>query len=112
MVASLEKLKAILPQLDAQPELLEEGFQWLSVAPEVKFTGYYSPVMQASRTRKPGYEYPIYRLPEELAPDLAWCLPTHSCPEDAFLQVIDVYKRQQQRRAMVASQRSKEPCPW
>ncbi|WP_279059761.1 MltA domain-containing protein [Bilophila wadsworthia] len=56
--------------------------------PEVKFTGYYSPVMQASRTRKPGYEYPIYRLPEELAPDLAWCLPTHSCPEDAFLQVI------------------------
>lgn len=88
VVASLEKLKAILPRLDAQPELLEEGFQWLSVAPEVKFTGYYSPVMQASRTRKPGYEYPIYRLPEELAPDLAWCLPTHSCPEDAFLQVI------------------------
>ena len=83
-IASLEKLKAILPRLDAQPELLEEGFQWLSVAPEVKFTGYYSPVMQASRTRKPGYEYPIYRLPEELAPDLAWCLPTHSCPEDAF----------------------------
>lgn len=61
VVASLEKLKAILPRLDAQPELLEEGFQWLSVAPEVKFTGYYSPVMQASRTRKPGYEYPIYR---------------------------------------------------
>ena len=88
VVASLEKLKAILPRLDAQPELLEEGFQWLSVVPEVKFTGYYSPVMQASRTRKPGYEYPIYRLPEELAPDLAWCLPTHSCPEDAFLQVI------------------------
>ena len=88
VVASLEKLKAILPRLDAQPELLEEGFQWLSVAPEVKFTGYYSPVMQASRTRKSGYEYPIYRLPEELAPDLAWCLPTHSCPEDAFLQVI------------------------
>ena len=45
VVASLEKLKAILPRLDAQPELLEEGFQWLSVAPEVKFTGYYSPVM-------------------------------------------------------------------
>ena len=68
VVASLEKLKAILPRLDAQPELLEEGFQWLSVAPEVKFTGYYSPVMQASRTRKPGYEYPIYRLPGGACP--------------------------------------------
>ena len=45
-----------------------EGFQWLSVAPEVKFTGYYSPVMQASRTRKPGYEYPIYRLPGGACP--------------------------------------------
>ena len=88
VVASLEKLKAILPRLAAQPELLEEGFRWLGVTPEVKFTGYYSPVLQASRTRKPGYEYPIYRLPEELAPDLAWCLPTHSCPEEAFLQVI------------------------
>ena len=83
VVASLEKLKAILPRLDAQPELLEEGFQWLSVAPEVKFTGYYSPVMQASRTRKPGYEYPIYRLPEELAPDLAWCLPCLLYTSDA-----------------------------
>ena len=88
VTASLEKLKALLPSLDAHPELLEEQFQWLNVVPEVKFTGYYSPVMQASRTRKPGYTYPLYRLPDELAPDLAWCLPSHTCPEEAFLKVI------------------------
>ena len=88
IVISLEELKELLPQLDERPELLAERFQWLQVAPEVTFTGYYSPVMRASRTRKAGYEYPIYRLPEELAPDLAWCLPTHTCPEEAFLKVI------------------------
>lgn len=88
VAVSLEKLSALLPELDDHPERLAENFVWLRVAPDVKFTGYYSPVMRASRTRKPGYEYPIYRLPEELAPDLAWCLPSHSCPEDAFLQVI------------------------
>lgn len=88
VVASLEKLSALLPELDEHPERLAENFVWLRVAPDVKFTGYYSPVMRASRTRRPGYDSPIYRLPEELAPDLAWCLAAHSCPEDAFLQVI------------------------
>ena len=88
VAASLEKLKNLLPRLDARPELLAQEFEWLSVEPGVKFTGYYSPIMRASRTRKPGYEHPIYRLPDELAPDLAWCLPSHACPEDAFLQVI------------------------
>ena len=88
VAASLEKLKNLLPRLDAQPELLAREFEWLSVEPGVKFTGYYSPIMRASRTRKPGYEHPVYRLPDELAPDLAWCLPSHTCPEDAFLQVI------------------------
>lgn len=88
VASSLEKLKNLLPRLDAHPELLAREFEWLSVEPGVKFTGYYSPIMRASRTRKPGYEHPIYRLPDELAPDLAWCLPSHTCPEDAFLQVI------------------------
>lgn len=88
VASSLEKLKNLLPSLDAHPELLAREFEWLSVEPGVKFTGYYSPIMRASRTRKPGYEHPIYRLPDELAPDLAWCLPSHTCPEDAFLQVI------------------------
>lgn len=92
VVASLERLKGLLPQLDAHPELLEANFEWLNVTPEVKFTGYYSPIMRASRTRKPGYQYPIYRLPDEIAPELAWCLSTHTCPEEAFLKVIKPQK--------------------
>lgn len=88
VVASLERLQSLLPQLDAHPELLAANFEWLNVPPQVKFTGYYSPIMRASRTRKPGYEYPIYRLPDEVAPELAWCLRSHTCPEEAFLKVI------------------------
>jgi len=34
-----------------------------SAGSEVLFTGYYEPVIEASLTRQPGYEVPIYRLP-------------------------------------------------
>jgi peptidoglycan lytic transglycosylase A len=33
----------------------------------VFFTGYYSPVFKASRTRSPGFEYPLYKKPADLA---------------------------------------------
>ncbi len=32
----------------------------------VLFTGYYSPVFKASRTRDPGFEYPLYKKPANL----------------------------------------------
>jgi peptidoglycan lytic transglycosylase A len=32
----------------------------------VFFTGYYSPVFKASRTRAPGFEYPLYKRPPDL----------------------------------------------
>jgi membrane-bound lytic murein transglycosylase A len=32
----------------------------------VLFTGYYSPVFKASRTRAPGFEYPLYQRPADL----------------------------------------------
>lgn len=35
----------------------------------VLFTGYYSPVFKASRTRVPGYEYPLYKKPANLIAD-------------------------------------------
>ncbi len=35
----------------------------------VFYTGYYSPVFKASRTRAPGYEYPLYRKPSSLVAD-------------------------------------------
>ncbi len=88
VTASLRLLDSLLPRLDAEPELLSRHFQWLRVSPDVRFTGYYSPVVAASRTRKPGYEHPLYRLPPEIAPDLAHCLPTDSCPEEAFTRII------------------------
>ncbi len=88
VTASLELLLELLPALDAKPELLAEHFQWYHVAPQVHFTSYYSPIFNASRTKKAGYEHPLYRLPEELAPELAHCLKDHSCPEEAFAQVI------------------------
>ena len=88
IVASLRLLRQLLPLLDARPELLAERFTWLRMTPQTHFTAYYSPTVAASRTRKPGYEHPLYRLPEELAPELAHCLPSHTCPEDAFTRVI------------------------
>lgn len=88
IVASLKTLHSLLPRLDTHPELLAEHFAWWRMTPETHFTAYYSPTVPASRTRKPGYEFPLYRLPEELAPELAHCLPSHTCPEEAFTRVI------------------------
>lgn len=88
VTASLELLQKLLPRLDKEPQLLAQHFQWLHLTPQTHFTSYYSPSIKASRTRKPGYEHPIYRLPDELAPGLAHCLPTHTCPEEAFAQII------------------------
>ena len=88
VTASLELLHSLLPRLDKEPDLLARHFEWLFLTPQSHFTSYYSPTIKASRVRKPGYQYPIYRLPEELAPGLAHCLPTHTCPEEAFAQII------------------------
>ncbi len=88
IVDSLELLQKLLPRLDKEPALLAENFTWLHLSPKTHFTGYYSPIIKASRVRKKGYTSPIYRMPEELAPELAYCLPTHTCPEEAFARVI------------------------
>lgn len=88
IVTSLLLLEKLLPHLDEHPELLAQHFRWFRIEPDVRFTGYYSPLLKASRTYKQGYEYPLYRLPEELAPELASCLPSHTCPEEAFVQII------------------------
>ncbi len=85
---SLELLQSLLPQLDDNPALLAKHFQWLHVNPKTHFTSYFSPVMAASRTKKEGFTAPLYRLPEEVAPHLAACLPTHTCPDEAFTKVI------------------------
>ncbi len=88
VLQSLNLLEKTLPELDKNPNLLAERFEWLRVTPGPRFTAYYSPVVKASLTRAAGFEHPLYRLPEAIAPELAWCLPTHTCPEEPFTRVI------------------------
>lgn len=60
----------------ALADRLREEFDWYaSVGRDgrgtVLFTGYYSPVFRASRTRDDEYRYPLYGLPDDLAVDEA-----------------------------------------
>ncbi len=63
---SLEELQALLPQLDANPGLFMQRFRWIPMTEGMKYTGYYEPVLKASRTYKPGYQA-LYRKPPDLA---------------------------------------------
>ena len=63
---TLDSLEALLPRLDAEPGLLAERFRWVRLAEGAAFSGYYEPVVKASRTRKPGYAVPLYTLPPDL----------------------------------------------
>lgn len=62
---TLEELLLILPRLDAEPQLLAERFVWYDLAPRPLVTGYFSPEMEASADRAPGYEYPLYAPPPD-----------------------------------------------
>lgn len=63
---TLDCLEALLPRLDAEPGLLAERFRWVKLKDGAAFSGYYEPVVKASRTRKPGYTAPLYRVPPDL----------------------------------------------
>lgn len=67
LARTLTRLQELLPRLDAEPWLLAENFRWLPVQGGINYSGYYEPRVKASRTRKPGYEQPIYAVPPELA---------------------------------------------
>ncbi|MCF8103934.1 MAG: murein transglycosylase A [Desulfohalobiaceae bacterium] len=63
---SLERLLALLPELDRNPKLLREEFHWLELKPRSLLTGYYEPLIEASLTPEPDYPYPVYGLPRDL----------------------------------------------
>lgn len=63
---TLDRLEALLPRLDVEPGLLAEQFRWVKLKDGAAFSGYYEPVVKASRTRKPGYTAPLYRVPPDL----------------------------------------------
>ena len=63
---SLEDLERLLPKLDRFPELLGRNFAWYELQSGAEMTGYYTPVVDASLTRKGPYKYPVYRVPSDL----------------------------------------------
>lgn len=67
MRRTLERLEALLPRLDAEPELFLANFTWVPVEDGIKYSGYYEPQVRASRQRKPGYTQAIYALPPDMA---------------------------------------------
>lgn len=64
--SSVAELIALLPQLDKNPQLVGERFQWLKLAPETLLTGYYEPWLEASMVPTPEYKYPLYSVPKDL----------------------------------------------
>lgn len=67
MAKTLARLRDILPMLDKNPGLLEQNFRWVPVPGGIDYSGYYEPMVAASREKKPGYEHPIYKVPPDLA---------------------------------------------
>lgn len=67
MANTLRRIQGLLPQLDKNPGLLAENFEWVAVPGGISYTGYYEPKVRASRTRKPGYEQAIYKVPPDMA---------------------------------------------
>jgi membrane-bound lytic murein transglycosylase A len=66
VVRSLEEFLDLLPHLDSDPELLAQRFVWYGMRQKPLMTGYYTPEIEASLTRRPGYEFPIYGVPGDL----------------------------------------------
>jgi len=63
---SLEEFLDLLPHLDEHPELLARRFVWYGMRQRPLMTGYYTAEIEASLTRRPGYEFPIYGVPPDL----------------------------------------------
>lgn len=63
---SLEDLERLLPRLDKNPELLGRYFVWYELQSGAEMTGYYTPVIDASLTKKGSYKFPVYRVPPDL----------------------------------------------
>ncbi len=66
MNQSVSELLKILTKLDKDPTLLLKHFRWIKIPQGIKFTGYYEPLLIASRTEKKGY-HPLYKRPPELS---------------------------------------------
>lgn len=66
VVRSLEEFLDLLPHLDEHPDLLSNRFVWYGMSQKPLMTGYYTPEIEASLTKRPGYDFPIYGVPSDL----------------------------------------------
>ncbi len=66
LLDTLLEFQRFLPLLDKDKSLLTDRFAWVPIEQGMFFTGYYEPLIQASRKAKKGYQ-PIYKRPPELS---------------------------------------------
>lgn len=66
LAATLEHLRALLPRLAVEPELLGTEFSWFQIGPTPLLTGYYEPEIEASLTPDPAFPVPVYGVPPTL----------------------------------------------
>lgn len=65
----LETNKKMLHSLDSirkNPKILTEEFVWFKFNSNFLLTGYYEPLIKASLKKKEGYEFPLYKKPNDL----------------------------------------------
>lgn len=69
MTETLQLLRSLLPELDANPGLFLEKFRWVSIPGGIKYSSYYEPRLRASHERRPekGLTEPLYRVPPDMA---------------------------------------------
>jgi len=63
---SVSELLGMIDELDANPRLAAERFEWLRLAPGTLLTGYYEPWLAASLTQDEKHKFPLYGVPDDL----------------------------------------------
>ena len=66
LAESVNELLDMLEELDREPELAAERFEWLKLTPNTLLTGYYEPWLEASLERTEEFDVPLYSVPEDL----------------------------------------------
>ncbi len=92
VLASLEDMKKMLHEINTpdafQQNILTRYDVYISKGYDRKgsvwFTGYYTPVFQASRTRGGEFQYPIYSRPDDLVSDPAGDISGQKMPDGSF----------------------------
>jgi len=63
---TLELFLGLLPKIDGRPDMFKDFFEFYAVNPDVLLTGYYEPLLRASRDPSPEYPHPVYAKPGDL----------------------------------------------